>query len=242
MNHSTDAKLHPHLPWQRVPSLGIDVFLGRERDFPADARAMRRAMGRKRLVLSGVSNVPKHGPAVLISNHLQGPGLWIGWAAGVITDAVVRWRGGGTVHWTVSTGYDRDTVGGAKKLLPLTNWAFPRVAHAWGMVVVEPEKAGAALRKLVPILEDGDVVGIFPEGAVQGLSGLHPVPRGTLRAIDFLGRRAPIVPVAASVIDGRLHAAFGPATSSAGEAWAFVQSRVRAVEQDSIHPESEEAS
>lgn len=230
MNPRPEAKLHPHLPWQRVPSLGMDVFLGRERDFSADARAMRHAIGRKRLVLSGVSHVPKHGPVVLVANHLQGPGLWIGWAAGVITDAVVRWRGNGTVHWTVSTGYDRDTVGGAKKLMPLTNWAFPRVAHAWGMVVVEPGKAGTALRKLVPVLDSGGVAGIFPEGAVQGLSGLHPVPEGTLRAIDFLGRRAPIVPVAASVIDGRMHVGFGPATSSAAEAWRFVASRVRIVE------------
>ncbi len=230
MRTRKSATLHPHLPWRVVPSLGVDVFLGRERTIARDARAMRRALGRERLVLSGVANLPKSGAVVLVANHLQGPGLWIGWAAGAITDAVARWRAGDAVHWTVSTGYDRETVGGAKKLLPLTNWAFPRVAHAWGMVTVEPGRAGTALRKLVPVLDAGGVAGIFPEGAVQGLAGLHPVPAGTLRALDFLARRAVLLPVASTVHEGRMHVQFGPPSTSAGEAWRFIESRVRAVE------------
>jgi 1-acyl-sn-glycerol-3-phosphate acyltransferase len=228
MNETQASTLHPHLPWRLVPSLCLDVFLRRERNFPADCRAMRRALG-QRVATRGVGNIPVSGPVVIVANHLQGPGLWIGWAAGVITDAVVRARHGGTVRWTISTRYDRETVDGAKKLVPLTHWGFDRVAHAWGMVAVDDRHPGAALRQIIPILEGGGVAGIFPEGAVQGDLGLHPVPAGTLRSIDFLARRAILLPVAASVSGGRLTVRFGPVSESASEAWQFIAGEVPVV-------------
>src|SRR5207253_7424152 len=85
----------------------------------------------------GVRNIPDEGPFVLVANHFEGPGIWIGWTAALLTHAVARarpaWREHGDpstpIHWLVVAEMDRGRVGGWKKLLPGTDWAFRRVAR-----------------------------------------------------------------------------------------------------------------
>ncbi|MEX2237104.1 MAG: hypothetical protein WEB00_06190 [Dehalococcoidia bacterium] len=216
-------ELRPRLPWSRIiPGLCLDVFYRRKRDFLADCRAMEAKLG-PRARVTGMENIPSSGPLVIVANHLQGPGLWIGWPVALATAAVARARGDFT-HWLVSVDYDRDSVEGAKKLIPGTRWAFARVAHAWSMIPVDPQKPGGAARGLLQLVREGKVAGVFPEGAVQGLKdGLHdPQPTAMRLLVRAAASGAVLLPVAFAVEGGTLTCAFLRPEASAEAAWRSV--------------------
>lgn len=215
------------LPWPIAPGLGRDVIRGRPRRLAPDCAAMVARMTPAPAV-SGHEHIPRAGPFALVANHYEGPGLWIGWAAALLTDAVARVRPAAVpVHWLVIGAMDRRRVRGVKRLVPGTAWFFGRVAHTWGMVAVPRADApaaarAAALRRLVrlaspPPAGAGEPVGLFPEGEGDGFDGLRPALPGTGALLVLLCRRGlPVLPAGVWAADGRLHAAFGPPFHAAG--------------------------
>lgn len=219
--------MHPRIPRGWIPGFAMDVFTGKERDLTGDCAVWVRSLG-ERTRVEGVEHVPAEGPLVIVGNHLQGPGLWIGWATAVAVDAIVKKRGRTPVHIMVSVAYDRTSVGGVKKLLPGTRWMFDRVAKTWGMIPVHPDRVGQAARQTLRAVEMGESVAIYPEGAVQGVAGLYPPQESALKLIDFAGKKAHVLPAVHRVKDGRLECTFGPVAKNAAEAWAFIEARVPA--------------
>lgn len=216
------------LPWSIIPSLGIDVFRGEPRSLAADARAMVARMQPLPRV-TGVRNIPASASFVLVANHFEGPGLWIGWSAALLTHAVARARpsaDSAPLHWLVEADMDRARVAGWKKLVPGTAWAFGRVARVWGLVAIPrpespPAHRVAAVRRLVQLASPpqgaGAPVGFFPEGEGAGLDGLRRAPDAAGSLLALLGKRGvPTVPAAVWLEDGRL-------TARIGEPWLVQQ-------------------
>lgn len=230
------ATPHYRLPWPIAVGLGVDVVSGRPRSFVNDCTAMVRQM-RPRPRVTGIEYIPSAGPFVLLANHYEGPGLWIGWPAALLTHAIAQVRPGPTpVHWLVIGAMDRRRVAGVKRYAPGTGWFFGRVARTWEMIPMPRPAAPAphratALRALIrtaapPPSGRGLPVALFPEGEGDGFAGLRQPLPGTGALLGALARRGvPALPAGIWSADGRLHARFGPPWSPAG-ADAAVRSQI----------------
>ena len=230
VGRSAEYDVRNRLPWLIAPGLALDVFRGKRRSLAADCRAMVARMRPVPRVV-GVRNIPQQGPFVLVANHFEGPGLWIGWTAALLTHAVARARstgrvpdaGGDQLHWLVVADMDRTRVRGWKKLIRGTGWAFRRVAHVWGLMPLPRPDAptvrrAIVLRRLVrlaspPAAGAGEPAAFFPEGEGNGFAGLRRAPDAAGDLLALLARRGvPAVPAAVWLEEGRL-------TARIGEAW-----------------------
>lgn len=176
--------------------------------------------------VEGRQHVPREGPCIVVANHLQGPGWWIGWPTALATATFAEERDGESLRWAVSVNYDRESVGGFKRLAVGTRWMFSRIANTWGMVGIDASRPGSAARSLIDVVSGGESVGVFPEGATQGLHQLHPPQPGAMRLIDRLANAGTIVPVAFYLKNGILVAVFETPVVSAHEAWASIRARL----------------
>jgi hypothetical protein len=230
------AEFRYRLPWLIAPGLALDVVRASPRSLARDCRAMVAHMQPTPRVI-GVRTVPQAGPFVLVANHLEGRGLWIGWTAALLTHAVARARTTAgrppdvPIHWLAEADMDRGRVQGWKRMVPATGWAFRRVARMWRLVSLPRDQAprmqrATALRRLVrlaapPPAGEGEPVGFFPEGEGDGLGGLRPAPPAAGDLIALLARRGvPAVPAAVWLDGGRLTARIGQpwCTDRRGEA------------------------
>ncbi len=227
---SAEQEVHNRLPWLIAPGLVLDLLRGNPRSLAADCRAMVARMRPVPRVV-GVRNIPQRGPFVLVANHFEGRGFWIGWTAALLTHAVARARStgrmpnarGDQLHWLVVADTGRSGVRGWKKLIRGTGWALRRAAHVWGLVPLPRPDApvmrrAMALRRLVrlaspPPAGAGEPAAFFPEGEGDGFAGLRRAPDATGDLLALLGRRGvPAVPAAVWLEEGRL-------TARIGEAW-----------------------
>jgi SAM-dependent methyltransferase len=208
--------LRPRFPPRLFVGLSRALVTGATRSVAADAATLEAALPR-RPAIDGVEHLPVGGGVVLVANHCQRPGLWIGWAGAAITAAVRRHRSGDPpVRWTVVA----DVRVGSWRL-PGSDWLFRGVARAWTMVPM-PTATGdvrgraSALRRLETLVRAGAVVGIFPEGA----GGRAGVPGDARPGVGRWLRRqaeagAAVVPVAVAERDGALAVRFGRPLSPA---------------------------
>ena len=201
------------LPYRQLLELALGLPGGQPRSLRGDVAAMVKQLPLPPLV-QGLAHLPAHGPLVLAANHYERPGLWIGWAGATITWAAGQVRcEDPPVHWLVAADLRTANRGGA---VPGTRWLFRRVAHTWGMVPLaqEPEAIASraqAMRRLSSVLDDGEVVGLFPEGSAgrAGLPGSAlPGAQSWLRRLALRG--VPVVPVAVRECGATLGVAFGP--------------------------------
>ncbi len=121
--------------------------------------------------IEGIENVPKHGPALVISNHLHN------------SDPIL-----------LVAAYPRPLLWMAKKevfSVPFVGW----VADSAGAFPVDRGQADRqALRNAERLLSEGFVVGVFPEGTRSVTGGLKDVYPGV--AIVASRSNVPIIPTA----------------------------------------------
>ena len=117
---------------------------------------------RYRLRVSGIENLPKHGPVLLLGNHIS-----------YIDFALIQWGTPRTIRFVVHDDYYRK---------PVFNW----ILRAVGAVSIRPENSRNAMQSIVSLLNDDCVVGIFPEGHVSTTGELSDLKRGFEKILSDL--------------------------------------------------------
>ncbi|MFM2126120.1 MAG: hypothetical protein RL328_2571, partial [Acidobacteriota bacterium] len=150
-----------------MPLMPMDVPLPLVR---LGVRAMMRALYRIRVF--GAENVPKTGPALIISNHLSlMDGFLVGWGA--------RHR---KVRFMIYRPYYEHSLWGR----------FLRPLGAIPIGTSGPRDLAGALKAARKELEAGHVVCIFAEGSVSRTGHMLPFKRGMEKVLD--GLEVPIIP------------------------------------------------
>lgn len=158
--------------------------------------------------IHAAADVPSAGPFLLVSNHFQAQGLWIGWAAAGIAAAVAGARPNSPheLHWMIMAEWRR-VILGVGFVNPISATLFPRAARMWGLipVPVDPTDVGGratALSRTLGYLgkrREGDAtlaepVAMFPEGeASVALREARPGSGAFISRVSSMG--VPIVPV-----------------------------------------------
>lgn len=177
------------------------------------ANAFKRSGPRRKTI--GAEHLPQSGACIIVGNHYQRPGLWVAWAAGSIS-AVVRRQINQEVHYIITSEFDRLAIGSLtfrNPLLGLTRRIFERIAACSGMVIMphDPEdKTGRAraMRETAHLLDQQQVVGIFPEA--EESVALREARPGSGGFVALLSRGSiPVIPAAIYEEDGMLITRFG---------------------------------
>jgi 1-acyl-sn-glycerol-3-phosphate acyltransferase len=127
----------------------------------------------------GLEHVPRHGGAVLVSNHSS------------FLDPMAL---AGAIRFRVLHFMARDTLCHA----PVIGWLMPRLQ----LILIDRERGDvAALKTTLRLLKEGELVGLFPEGTRSPDGNLQTARGG----IGFLVSRArvPVIPV---YVDGTYRA------------------------------------
>lgn len=126
----------------------------------------------------GTEHIPPEEPFMLVANHFQATGLWVGWVAVAITAAVASARvpQARELHWMILAEW-RGEFAGREMANPLTTAIFPRAAQNWGLIALPPREddvAGRAraLRQAIGYLRGrGSGVRIQGTGMAKGEVG-----------------------------------------------------------------------
>jgi 1-acyl-sn-glycerol-3-phosphate acyltransferase len=127
---------------------------------------------RYRLRVSGIENLPKHGPVLLLGNHIS-----------YIDFALIQWATPRTIRFVVHDDYYSK---------PIFNW----ILRAVGAVSIRPENSRNAMQSIVSLLNDDCVVGIFPEGHISITGELSNLKRGFEKILSESKDSVVVVPFA----------------------------------------------
>jgi 1-acyl-sn-glycerol-3-phosphate acyltransferase len=190
--------------------------LGRGRDLARDAEQVLAGLPVHPRA-TGEGHIPTAGSFVLVANHYERPGLWVGWGALLITATVARQRPGRPpIRWVHISQWTRYRFYGIVLPTGFTRRLIKRASRIWGLIPIPPPgrtDAGDAwaLLRAAHVVADGRgrVLGLFPEGAPS--VELRPAVPGSGSFLLRLSERGiPIVPVGLAEPDGVLTARFGP--------------------------------
>ena len=127
---------------------------------------------RYRLKVTGLDNLTKNGPVLLLGNHIS----WIDFA-------LIQWAIPRTIRFVVHDDYYRK---------PIFNWILRGV----GAVSIRPENSRNAMQNIVSLLNDNCVVGIFPEGHISTTGELSDLKRGFEKILSECKDNVVVVPFA----------------------------------------------
>jgi len=164
--------------------------------------------------IEGSENLPRNGAYVLVANHYERPGLWMGWTGMALARSV--WEHGGRrlriiaiAHWTDYR------IGPIPIPSAVTRVLFRRFFRVFGFIAMEPASAGPrgraeGVRRTLHALADGDPVVLFPEGDIGETPAMIPAQPGTGSfLLAMVARGAPLIPTAIYESCGRLTIRFG---------------------------------
>lgn len=127
--------------------------------------------------VDGVEHIPRSGGAVLASNHLSVADEYL------LGSVVPRH----IAFWAKSDYFNGDGI---------TGWAMKSLMHGLGAIAVNREGGRAALTALdsaIPVLQEGDLVGVYPEGTRSPDGRLYRGRTGVARLALLAG--VPVIPV-----------------------------------------------
>lgn len=130
-----------------------------------------------RPTVEGLENIPRTGGAVLASNHLSV-------ADEYLMGAVVPRH---IAFWAKSDYFNGTGISG---------WAMRSLMHGLGAIAVNREGGRAALTAFdaaIPVLKEGDLVGLYPEGTRSPDGRLYRGRTGVARLALLAG--VPVIPV-----------------------------------------------
>jgi 1-acyl-sn-glycerol-3-phosphate acyltransferase len=171
-------------------------------------------------VVEGEEKIPSEGPFVVVVNHYQRKGRWVGWNSYLISVVVARRRPGTEVHWVMNDGFARRARGAIPWPRWFLRWLFRRIGRMYGHVTVPADVASTrgrarAAREMIELVsprapgKTGAILGIFPE-ARNSPSGLAEPPPGVGGLVRVLARRGvPFLPAGVYEEEGISHLAFG---------------------------------
>ena len=138
-----------------------------------------------KIISSGAHNIPKEGGALLLSNHQS----FVDW---IFIQLVVNRR----IRFVIEKEYYNK---------PQFKWLL----NHFGVIPIEPNSAKGTIETLAELIEEGELVLIFPEGQLTKNGGLSEVKRG----YQILQRRAKarVIPIG---IQGLWGSRFSYASSS----------------------------
>jgi len=195
------------------------LLIGRRASFARHGEWLLSRVGPAAAV-AGERNIPAQGPFVVVANHYQRKGRWVGWNSYLISAVVARARPSTEVHWVMNDGFERRARGAIPWPGRFLRWLFRRIGRMYGHVVVPAEaarKAGraTAVRQMLKVVSPrtadrtGEPLGIFPE-ARNSPSGLAQPPPGFGGLVRELARRGGVfLPAGVFEEQGISHLTFG---------------------------------
>jgi len=127
---------------------------------------------RYRLRVNGIENIPKHGPVLLLGNHIS-----------YIDFALIQWATSRTIRFVVHDDYYSK---------PVFNWILRGV----GAVSIRPENSRNAMQNIINLLNDDCIVCLFPEGHVSTSGELSDLKRGFEKVLSQSKEDVIVVPFA----------------------------------------------
>jgi acyl-[acyl-carrier-protein]-phospholipid O-acyltransferase/long-chain-fatty-acid--[acyl-carrier-protein] ligase len=127
---------------------------------------------RYRLKVSGIDNIPKDGPVLLLGNHIS-----------YIDFALIQWATPRKIRFVVHDDYYSK---------PIFNWILRGV----GAVSIRPENSRNAMQNIINLLNDDCVVCLFPEGHVSTSGELSDLKRGFEKVLSQSKEAVIVVPFA----------------------------------------------
>ena len=127
---------------------------------------------RYRLKVSGIENIPKDGPVLLLGNHIS-----------YIDFALLQWATPRTIRFVVHDDYYSK---------PILNWILRGV----GAVSIRPENSRNAMQNIINLLNNDCVVCLFPEGHVSTSGELSDLKRGFEKVLSHSKEGVIVVPFA----------------------------------------------
>ncbi|MGE4570595.1 MAG: 1-acyl-sn-glycerol-3-phosphate acyltransferase [Gammaproteobacteria bacterium] len=127
---------------------------------------------RYRLTITGVEQVPKSGPVLLLGNHIS----WIDFI-------FLQWAMPRTICFVMHAEY--------------YDWPVLRSILKWFSVIsIQPMSSRGAIRNIVTALENNKAIGLFPEGFISVNGEFSPLMRGFEKILKETDAEVTVVPFA----------------------------------------------
>lgn len=215
---TADANTSPspqyRLPYHHMVQCGYYMLRGSPRNLGDDFRSLIPHLPAGPRV-KGVEHLSVGGPLVIVGNHYQRPGLWLGWTAMIAGRAVFE-HTKRSVRWVAISEWDNYRLFGVVIPNALTRAIFGRFQRTFGFITMAPTNAptqerARSVRAALEAVGTGAIVGIFPEGDIGPTPALIPARLGTGLFLTALqSRKARIIPLGVSEERGTLNVVFGP--------------------------------
>src|SRR5690242_9554288 len=135
-----------------LPIIQIDMLRSAENSYPEQRLDLRFLRGLNRVFtrayhrveIINPANLPDHGPAILICNHVSG-----------LDPAILQSATSRLIVWMMAKEYYE---------IPQIKWFFKRVE---AIPVNRSGRDMSAMRAAMRAIDDGRIIGIFPEGKIE---------------------------------------------------------------------------
>lgn len=204
------------IPWRVwLDVLGASVFSA-TRSPHSDGKRIWDSL-RPPAILTGAEHLPAEGPYVVVANHFNGPGIWVGLPAALIAYAVGMRTPAAAIRGVGVAAYRDYRLAGVIPIPEVvTSSVFARFYGVYDIILMPPKLDGprarsAGVRRILGALRCGDVVILFPEGQNVVNFTMRTLQPGVGHLLRLAAKlRAAVVPAAVAHSAGAIMLSFGP--------------------------------